>query len=69
MNRSNEEIIASLENAAQISRTTVAANKGGFDVANYLQELADSVRKLDHELVSDEMDAIACFHSNMLVTT
>jgi len=65
----NEKVAQSYEAAAVTARSfslgqTVSV---GFDCANYLQELADRVRKEDHELSALELSELVCSYKAMLV--
>lgn len=65
----NEEIAKGYEVAAVTARSfglgkTVSI---GFDCANYLQELADRVRKEDHELSALELAELVGSYRAMLV--
>lgn len=66
----NEKVVCNLEAAAVISRSS-PLGKGtvhvGFDVANFLQEMADQVRKADHELSEPELAALGGSYKAMLV--
>ena len=65
----NEELAKNYEAEARASRRfplgdTVSV---GFDCANYLQELADRVRKEDHALSSMELAELVTSYKAMLV--
>ena len=64
MYQHNHRAIANLENAATISRNTPGGN---LDVANFLQELADTISRYDHELSATEMVEVTQFHAPLLV--
>jgi hypothetical protein len=67
----NEETARGYEKGAIIARrylspTGVSVNPG-FDVANYLQELADRLRKEDHDLSALELSELILSYKAMLV--
>jgi hypothetical protein len=64
----NEKVANNFEGAAIIARRTPLGETTavGFDCANYLQELADRVRKEDHELTAPELAELAGSYKSML---
>lgn len=65
----NEKTANDYESAAVIARSVAPGERVsvGFDCANYLQELADRVRKEDHELSQLELSELVCSYKAMLV--
>ncbi len=65
----NEKTASNLEAAAVIARRTACGEtvNVGFDVANYLQEMADRLRKEQHELSEGEMSDLFLSYKAMLV--
>jgi len=64
----NEKVAQNFEGAAIISRRAPLGNtvSVGFDCAVFLQELADRVRKEDHELTAPELAELVGSYKAML---
>jgi hypothetical protein len=65
----NEEAAKKYEQAAVTARSFGLGERVsvGFDCANYLQEIADRVRKEDHELDALELAELVSSYRAMLV--